>query len=159
MNIGIIVYSQTGNTLTVAERIKEALSAQGHTVSIERFQAETIRKDNATIRLTAIPDPSEYDALIFGAPVQAFSLDPAMSTYLKQIGPIKKVLTICFITQHFKKPWMGGNRAMQQLLDQIKTAGSSALAIGVINWSNKNREDQIVSLSERCAKVIMENSI
>jgi len=157
MSIGIIVYSKTGNTLQVAERTKKVLELQGNTVSVKRFQAETSGEtSNIPIRLTECPDPNVFDAVIFGAPVQAFSLDPAMAMYLRQIGPIKNIPAMCFITQHFKKPWMGGNRAIKQLLALLKAAGVKALPIGIVNWTNETREEQIVAISERCAKVIME---
>ncbi len=37
MKIGIIVYSQTGNTFSVAEKLKAKLTAAGHNVNIERL--------------------------------------------------------------------------------------------------------------------------
>ncbi len=37
MNVGIVVYSLTGNTFAVAESVKQALIAGGHSVS---FQSE-----------------------------------------------------------------------------------------------------------------------
>ena len=36
MNIGIIVYSQAGKTLSVAEKIGDKLREKGHSVQIER---------------------------------------------------------------------------------------------------------------------------
>ncbi|MGA1873758.1 MAG: hypothetical protein ACMUHY_08805, partial [Thermoplasmatota archaeon] len=36
MRIGIILYSQTGNTLSVAERIRDRLTKKGHTVKIDK---------------------------------------------------------------------------------------------------------------------------
>ena len=87
MNIGIIVYSKTGNTLSVAERIKDSLTQRGCQVSLEHFSAETEgTHPNKIVHLTAAPDPAGYDLLIFGAPVQAFSLDPAMKHYLSEIA-------------------------------------------------------------------------
>ena len=155
MNIGIILYSKTGNTLHVAERIKEAIADSGHTVCVERFDAETSGKEsNTPLRLTAMPDPTVYDAVIFGAPVQAFSLDPAMSMYLKQIGALKKVPTLCFVTQHFKKAWMGGNHAMKQLLAQLQGKGITATAVGVVNWTSDQREAQIDKIAAQCVKAL-----
>ncbi|MBN2003920.1 MAG: flavodoxin family protein [Anaerolineae bacterium] len=36
MNIGVIVYSLSGHTLSLATSVKEKLSAAGHTVSLEQ---------------------------------------------------------------------------------------------------------------------------
>lgn len=155
MKIGIIVYSKTGNTLQVAERIATALTQKGDHVELQRFTAETENpQSNRPVRLSALPDPNGYDALIIGAPVQAFSLDPAMTMYLKQIGALQKVPTLCFITQYFKKAWMGGNRAMKQLLEQLKEKGVSATATGVVNWSSDQRDAQIDSIVGQCVKAL-----
>lgn len=155
MRIGIIVYSKTGNTLQVAERIATALTQKGEHVELQRFTAETeSAQSNRPVRLSALPDPNGYDALIIGAPVQAFSLDPAMTMYLKQIGALQKVQTLCFITQHFKKAWMGGNRAMKQLLEQLKEKGAPATATGVVNWTSEQREAQIDLIVRQCVKAL-----
>ena len=82
MNIGIIVYSQTGNTLSVAERLKEALSSKGHTSSIERVE---IVAESLHPKLKAAPDTVPYDALVLASPVHAFTLAPAMKAYLAQL--------------------------------------------------------------------------
>lgn len=37
MNIGMIVYSRTGNTLSVAEKLEARLSAAGHAVTLKRL--------------------------------------------------------------------------------------------------------------------------
>lgn len=157
MKIGIIIYSKTGNTLSVAERIREKLTGNGLSVTLERFSAETLPQSNTPVRLTATPDPNGYDALILGAPVQAFSLDPAMSMYLAQIGEIKPVPTFCFVTQHFKKPWLGGNHAIKQLLALLRKNGISAAPMGVVNWSSEQREEQITRIAQRCADALKEN--
>ncbi|MEL7607976.1 MAG: hypothetical protein AAGU74_00550 [Bacillota bacterium] len=38
MNVGIIVYSHTGNTLSVAQKLEQALRDRGHAVSITRVE-------------------------------------------------------------------------------------------------------------------------
>jgi len=83
MNIGIIIYSQTGNTNSVALKLKEKLSAAGHSVDIEQIEISGELGPRATnFQLKTKPDVDTYDALVFGAPVQAFSLSPAMKSYL-----------------------------------------------------------------------------
>jgi flavodoxin len=155
MNIGIIVYSKTGNTLLVAERVRATLLQSGLQAELIRFQAETSSPgSNAPIRLSAMPNPNGYDALIFGSPVQAFSLDPAMQMYLQQVGSIKKVPALCFITQHFKKPWMGGNRTMKQLQALLQGKGIHADAAGVVNWSSEMRETQIDAIATQCVETL-----
>ena len=79
MNVGIIVFSRTGNTLSVAERARHACIAQGHAAVIERVHAENEDSNNKLpVRLSNAPDPARFDAVLFGAPVEAFSLCPVM---------------------------------------------------------------------------------
>ena len=155
MNIGIIVYSKTGNTLHVADEIRMSLVKAGFQAEVLRFSAETEHgKTSTQIRLSALPDPNRFDAVIFGAPVQAFSLDPAMSSNLRQIDTLKHVPTLCFITQHFKKSWLGGNRAMKQLLAQLREKRVMAHAIGIVHWSSGEREAQIDRIATQCVKAL-----
>ena len=151
MKVGIIVYSKTGNTLTVAERISSQLEADGIAVSVGRFSAETLPQSNKLVRLTAVPNPNGFDAVIFGAPVQAFSLDPAMALYFEQINSINPKNVFCFVTQYFKKPWMGGNHAIKQMLALLNKKGITAKSLGVVNWSSEQREEQILQIMRQCS--------
>lgn len=154
MRIGIIIHSYTGNTLSVGERLKESLIAKGHIVQLERVIAEN-EDPNAKekVRLKSIPDISNYDYIIIGAPVRGFSLSPAIRVYLSQITEIQRKKVVCFVTQHFPKPWMGGNRAIKQMLGIIEQKGVNVLATGVINWTNKTREEQIDGLIDRLCRI------
>lgn len=150
MNIGIIVFSRTGNTLSVAEKIREACQSQGHTVQIERVTAENGDPNNkGTVRLKTTPDPVNYDAVFFGAPVQAFSLSPIMAAYLKQIPQLNGKKVSCFVTQYFPKPWMGGNKALKQMLQFCTAKGASISETSIINWTGKSRDAQIIDTSAK----------
>ncbi len=150
MNIGIIVYSRTGNTLSVAERVRDAVAAQGHTAVIERITAENEDPNNKLpVRLKTVPDPAQYDAVIFGAPVQGFSLSPIMAAYGAQLPELAGKQAGCFVTQHFPKPWMGGSRAISQMRKLLRSKGAIIAETGIVNWTSKAREDQISGLAGR----------
>ena len=154
MKIGIIVYSKTGNTYSVAAKIRDALQAKGAEVTLERFMAETAAGSNQPIGLTYRPMCSGYDVLIFGAPVQAFSLDPSMKMYIKEIYDLDQVPTGIFITEHLKKAWMGGNQATRQLAALLKQKGNTPLRLGLVNWSSEQKESQIDAIVENCVRMI-----
>ena len=144
MKIGIVVYSQTGNTMQVAEKLNEALTASGHAAVVERITAEQENtKDGVKVTLTHAPDASAYDMIYFAAPVHAFSLCPVMKTYLQAMDTLNGKQVACVVTQHFPKAWMGGNHAMRQMRDAIQKKGGSVVASGIVNWSSKTREAQI----------------
>ncbi len=153
MNVGIIIYSQTGNTLCVAEKLKEAVLSQGHTAVIERVTAENDTPNSKQPpRLKQSPDPSVYDTVFFGAPVHAFSLCPVMKLYLAQCPTLKSKTVSCFVTQHLKKPWMGGNHAIKQMRALCKEKGSNCRESGIVNWTAPERDTQITEVAARLVR-------
>lgn len=147
MKIGIIIHSHTGNTLSVGERLKESLATGGHTVQLEQVTA--VNEDpnsREPIRLKSIPDIVPYDAVIFGAPVRGFSLSPVMKAYLSQLTKLSGKKISCFVTEHFPKPWMGGNHSIKQMIRAIEQKGGKVAATGVVNWTSQAREEQIKEL-------------
>ncbi len=154
MKIALIIHSNTGNTLSVAEIIKEKLLAGGHDVSIERVASADANQPPASkVVLTAIPDPTLYDAVIFGAPVHAFSVSSVMGTYLYQMPELKNVKAACYVTHQFPFAWLGGNRAVKQM---AKACGIKAMVVadtGVVDWSNRKRNEEISELAARFSKL------
>ena len=152
MKVGIIVYSQSGNTLSVAEKLEKAIKSAGHTVTLERVEAVS-EGSNPVNRLKSAPDITPYDAIIFASPVQAFSLAQAMKLYLSQISDITGKQAYCFVTQHFKKAWLGGNHAVRQITAACKAKGGEVIWSGVVNWSGSTREKQIDDIVTRLSSI------
>jgi flavodoxin len=148
MNIGMIVYSQTGNTWSVAQELQKKLSAAGHTVTMERIEVISEVSPGQPVQFSATPEPQPYDALVLGSPVQAFSLCQAMVEYLKQVAPLQGKKVACLITQAFPFPWLGGNRAVRQMTRLCKAAGADVCGSGIVNWMKKEREQQIVDVTD-----------
>ncbi len=147
MKIGLIVYSQTGNTLQVANKLMEALTAAGQDVHLEQITA--VLNDPKTPGkpvITLAPDPNPYDKLCFAAPVQAFSLCAVMKTYLAQMPTLDGKHVACFVTQNFSRPWLGGNHAIRQMTAAITQKGGTVGPTGIINWSNPLKDEQIERL-------------
>lgn len=150
MNVGLIVYSQTGNTLSVAKKLEQTLQAAGHTVMLEQVEAvDRPPNSSAPIQLKSAPDLSSYDVVIFASPVHAFSLAPAMKLYLSQISSLAGKKVSCFVTQQLKKAWMGGNRAIRQISTACQAKGAGIIASGIVNWSCSTRDEQIEELISR----------
>jgi len=154
MNIGIILHSHTGHTLSVAQGLKEAFETLGHSVNIERVSA--VNEDpQAAVKavLKTIPEISGYDLLVFGAMVRGFSLSPVMNLYLTNLPSLEAKRVGLFVTEQLPKPWMGGNRAIKQMRQACETKKAVIYKTGVINWSNKQRQQQIVNLIEAFTKL------
>ena len=150
MKISIILYSKTGNTYSVAQKLQEKLIAKGHSVDLERLKAVgELRPGGKNIQFESIPDIEQYEAMVFGSPVQAFSLSAAMSKYLSQITSLKDKKVALLVTQQFPYPWMGGNHTIGQMEKICESKGATVFGSGIVNWSISNREQKIVEVVDR----------
>ena len=150
MSIGIIVYSQSGHTLSVAEELKERLTAAGHTVSLEKVTVAGGRKPgDKEFELEAMPDAAPYDAVVFASYVEAFSLCEVMARYLKRIESLQGKKVACLVTQFFPYPWMGGNRAIRQMRKLCQSKGATVVGTGVVNWAKSRRDQTTTSVVDR----------
>ena len=154
MNIGILGYSQTGNTLSVAERLAERLTSGGHTAAIERVTLQGEPKPGTPAVLLNAPDPAGYDALVFASPVQAFSLAQAMKDYLTQVEGVSGKPVVLFSTQHLRHAWLGGNKAIRQMTALCEAKGGRICGSGGVGWSRKDREARIAELLDRLSGAI-----
>jgi len=153
MKIGIISHSHTGNTLSVAQKLKETLEENGNLVNLEQVAAVNQDTSAKNIQLKSAPDTEGYDALIFGAPVWAFSLSPVMKVYLSQLTSLKGKKVSCFVTQQFPYAWMGGNRAISEFKKACELKGAVVSETGIVNWSNKQREKKTNEVIEKLSKL------
>ena len=154
MKIGIIVHSQTNNTRSVALNLQEKLKDAGNEVEIHRVKMvggdRPEKKEN--IELENVPDVTEYDALIFGAPVHAFSLAPAMQIYMEQLPSLQDKKVALYVTKNLRFEWTGGSRAIGQMKNYIYSKNGNLMGTGIVIW-NKQRDKKIVELANRFAKL------
>jgi flavodoxin len=149
MNIGIIVYSQTNHTYSVAQKFKEKLSANGHAVNIDRVvPAGKVQPGSINIKFKAQPDTSAYDGLVFGSPVHGFALAPAMNAYLSQIPSLEDKKVACFVTKGLPFDRTGGNQAISQMKKICQAKGGTVIGTGIVVWSVR-RGKRIAELLER----------
>lgn len=149
MKTGIIVYSKSGNTFSVAEKLKERLEAEGHTAQIHRV---TVAEEGPQgVKLQDSPDTEPFEYLIFGSPVHAFSLAPAMAEYLKAVPSLQNKTVSLFVTKHLRFKWTGGNRALGQMEQIVKAKGGTVKEKEVVTWS-KNRTATMNTCIEKLSK-------
>ncbi len=137
MEIGIIVYSKTGNTYSVAEKLQKKLKADGHSVELEEVKpGENITFENK-------PEIDAYDAVIFGSPVHAFSLAPAMKEYLNQIQSLEGKKVACYVTKGLPFKSTGGKQAISQMTEIIQSKGGNILGTDILVWKGGKLENII----------------
>ena len=154
MKIGIILYSQTGNTYSVSLKLKEKLITAGHSVDIERLKViGEVGSGTKDINFETLPDTEQYDVLVFGSPVQAFSLSSVMASYLTQIASLQSKKVAFLVTQFFPFPWMGGNRTVGQMKKICESKGAAVCGASIVNWSNRSRKKRITEVVEKLSKL------
>lgn len=144
MNIGILVYSYTGNTLSVAQKIKEQIESRGDTAAIERITAANGDPNSGqSITLKDIPDIAKYDKLVIGAPINGFMLCRAMTMYLQSNAALDNKTVNCFVTQHLKSSFFGGKKGIKQISESCLSKGATVKNTANIHWSSPEREQEI----------------
>ena len=130
--------------------------ASSHTVNLEKIEVEgKVKPGEKNIKFKTFPNIAQYDALVFGSPVQAFSLSAPMSSYLSQIESLQDKKVALLSTQQFPAPWMGGNRTIGQMKKICESKGAVVFGSGIINWSKSNREQRIVEVIDKLSKLFL----
>ena len=154
MNIGIIVYSQTGNTHSVALKLAKKLYGMGHSVNLERLKVlGEYKQGMKEIKFESLPDLEKYTVLIFGSHVEAFSLSGVMKSYLELIPSLKRKKVACFVTKALPFHWTGGNRAISILRKTSEKKGGTVCGTGIVIWRKKGREKRTNELVDRLGKL------
>ena len=133
MRIGIIVHSKTGRTLALAQLIEKRLKRQNHAVTLHHLAIDPdIDSPGKPFRIVNAPDPAQYDALLIGGPVWAFSASPVVISYLKSLGDLKGKKLIPFATMGFPCACLGGNRSLGQMRKAAEANGATTLPGAVV---------------------------
>jgi hypothetical protein len=153
MKIGIVVYSWSGHTLSVAEALKEKLAAGGHSAELVQVDVVGERKQGARdFKLDTLPDLNSYDGLVFGAAVEAFSLSPVVTAYLKKVDSLAGKKVVCLVPQQFPYPWMGGSNAIRQMRKLCKAKGAAIVGSAAVNWAKSRREKTMAAAIDRLSR-------
>ena len=153
MNIGIIVYSLTGHTLTVATCLKEKLATDGHSVTLERVETVGPAKpqfENADLKSKPVLDA--YDALVFACPVRGGTIPPPMKRYLEQIPSLRDKQVACLVTHFFKREW-GANQVLASMRELCESKGATVLGVDEVRWFSLRRKEQIAQVVEDLSRL------
>jgi NAD(P)H dehydrogenase (quinone) len=143
MNIGIIVHSNTGHTLSVAMKLKEKLSTAGHVVTLEQVEtAGPVKLSARSAELKTKPAIDIYDALVFGSPVHGGRMSAAMTSYLEQIPSLQGKRVACLVTHFFRREW-GANQTIELMKEVCESKGATVCGSGNVKWLSLSRKRQI----------------
>ena len=149
MNIGIVVHSQTGHTLSLAEILKERLLAAGHAVTLEQVETSGRAKPGAAdVQLKNKPEVDPYDALVLGCPVWGGVMSSAMTTYLAQVTSLQGKRVACMVTHLFPPGW-GANQTIGQMKGVCESKGAIICGSGSASWFPLGRKRRVAEVVER----------
>lgn len=137
MNIGLIVYSYTGNTLFAANQLKDALEKQGHKVTLAQIKAENEDPKLTEFTLTQSPDPLPYERVIFACPVRGFQVAPIMKIYLEDLPDLTHKPVGLFVTHAFPFAWMGGKTAVSMMKGLLVGRNADLKVSAIVNGGKK----------------------
>ncbi len=140
MKVTIIVYSETKNTFSVAEKLKLKMKEKGDIIEFIELKVHDFKRNK---KLISVPEISECDLLIFASPVQAFSLSLPMAEFMKEMTISQEQKVYLLITQYFKRRWLGGNHTLKQMKKLLLKFNVKVEKEYDVHWSSKNREFQI----------------
>ncbi|PKM90963.1 MAG: hypothetical protein CVU87_00135 [Firmicutes bacterium HGW-Firmicutes-12] len=132
MNIGITVHSQTGTTLKFAKIIEKELLKRGHTAEIIELKTD-VPVNSGSVRnskkfsILNIPDCADYDAVLFGGPVWAFSASPVLIACMKELKGLTHKKVIPFVTMGFTFSGLGGSQAIKLMSSMATNSGARVL--------------------------------
>ncbi|MFO8144354.1 MAG: hypothetical protein R6T89_01285 [Candidatus Syntrophosphaera sp.] len=155
MNIAIVVWSETGKTLQLAELVRDKLGGDGHQVSLTRLQT-TVPFDSKhilpeeKIEFTNLPDVSAADCVLVGGPVWAFRSCPAAKKAIRELGlQIKSKKFLPFVTHAFPFDWMAGTWSASGMGRIAKKQGANILPGVVLSGSGKSDRTNYNRVAEK----------
>ena len=147
MKLALVVYSQTGNTRSVAEKIRSRLIGEGYVADYIAVSHEPKKDGNnpmEKVSFSSMPDLSEYDMVVFGAYTEAFNLSRVMQQFLSQIEESGKD-AVCLTTQQFMKSWLGGNAAQKKMKKLLEQKGYNVIGGAHVNWKLEEGRDERIN--------------
>jgi len=104
------------------------------------------------IKFEKLPAIEQYDGIVFGSPVHAFSLAQPMSRYLRQIQSLSDKKIALFATKQLRFNWTGGNQAIKKMKKICKSKDGVICGSGIVVWSSKDRERMINEVADKISK-------
>ena len=163
MRVLVVYYSRTGNTRRVAEALVEALRRRNCNPTLEEIVEKKDRggllgwfgaaADAALNKETEIEegksDVADFDVVVVGTPVWAFTAAPAVTTFLRRYGArIRKAAFFCTLNSK------GAKRALAKMR---KVSGKEPLAEAAF-YANSIKKGDFAEQVEDFAQSLIEKA-
>ncbi len=116
MKVAIIVHSKTGNTMKLAQKIESLLHERNYKVGLFDLQTDvSLHPGIKEFQITNLPDLSQYDIILAGAPVWAFRASPLIVKAIATVTGIEGKIFVPFVTMHFPFPNLLGGSVLNKM--------------------------------------------
>jgi NAD(P)H dehydrogenase (quinone) len=155
MKIGMFIHSQSGNTAKLGLAVTHSLREKGHEVSIELLRP--LGKVHPRVRhveFRNLPEPDEFDLVIFGGPIWAFGPSPVIVSLLKQLTTLKGKKALCFTTSGFPTAISGARGAIRRINELLDGLGATVLDGVPLFWGFYCGKKKLDATVEKICSII-----
>jgi flavodoxin len=159
LKILIVYHSETGNTKAFAEGISGKLTAIGNAVNSVQLKTKSsvkkapVRQDQ-DIDFVNLPDPHDYDVILFGGPVWAFGPSPVIVEAIRKMDKLSGKICLPFVTMAFFLETMGGNAALRYMSRILADKGAKVLPGAICKHMLHKLDNEIEKNAAKIATAI-----
>ena len=155
MKIGIVVHSNSGHTLTVAEQLRDRLAADGLDVTLHQVEAAKLARPGSTsVSLRRRLALDGYDKLAIGSPVNGGSVSGPMATFLDGV-PSLEGQHVAFVVTHFFRLGWGAEQAIEQMTELYESKGGTVIGWADVRWPNLRRRRDIRRAVDKLSSLLL----
>lgn len=143
MHINVIVYSDTGHTWAVANRLSEQLRSLGHGCEIARIETANSDPGADGVRSGEPLSGPEHDSVVLCCPVRGGLPAPAMEDYLASIGSLEGTRVACLVTGFFPVAYWGREQTLTRLREVCESKGAVVCGSSSVGWFGMRRSERI----------------
>jgi flavodoxin len=149
MKLIIVVHTQSGHTGECARAVAERFRNAGHDVDISMLRTVGAVSPRSTkFDLKNPPEINEYDGVIFGAPVWAFTASPVIMKYLGGLKNMKGKKALNFVTKGLPFNWTGGTQALKAMDNEVETTNGTVLQGEIVRFGIKADKEKMKALAD-----------
>jgi len=157
MNIGIVIHTVSGHTLTFAQAIRSKLVEKGHEVDLTGLRTTGSPRvgflpgSGGNFTIKSPPELGGFDVVLIGAPVWGFRPSPVIMRYLvEDVKKLKGKKALAFVTMG----GLGGKRSVEIMSQELEDAGADILEGEALPYFFKVNEEKLAAAVERiCGRI------
>jgi len=154
MKIECIVFSHSGHTKAVAEKVWNKLHKSGHDVGLSLIEPEgKLDLKAEMVEIKVIPDLKGCDVAIIGSPVHGGRISAPIRAFLTQVESLEGKKVVLLVT-HFFRPGWGALQTLRELRKLCEEKGGEVVSEMNIKWFSMRRRREIEKFTDHLSSVI-----